>query len=63
MLFGVEVGAGIAQCGIGLGYGLDDLGFESRQGLGIFLFATAPRPALGSTQPPIQWVQELFSWA
>jgi hypothetical protein len=25
-------------------------------GLGIFLFTTASRPALGSTQPPIQWV-------
>jgi hypothetical protein len=38
-----------------LGYGLDD-GFESRQGLGIFLFTTASRPALGPTQSPIQWV-------
>jgi hypothetical protein len=37
-------------------YGLDDPGFESRQGLGIFLFATASRPALGPTQPPIKWV-------
>jgi hypothetical protein len=27
-----------------------------RQGLGIFLFTTASRPALGPTQPPIQWV-------
>jgi hypothetical protein len=32
---------------------LGDLEFESRQGLGIFLF-TASRPALGITQPPIQ---------
>jgi hypothetical protein len=30
--------------GIALGYGLDDRGFESRQGLGIFLFTTASRP-------------------
>jgi hypothetical protein len=30
--------------------------FESRQGLRIFLFATASRPAVGPTQPPIQWV-------
>jgi hypothetical protein len=30
-------------------------GFDTRQGLGIFL-ATACRPALGPTQPPIQWV-------
>jgi hypothetical protein len=30
-------------------YGLDDLGFESRQGLGMFLFTTAFRPPLGLT--------------
>jgi hypothetical protein len=36
-------------------------GFESRQGLGIFLFTTASRPALGTTQPPIQWVPEALS--
>jgi hypothetical protein len=36
-----------------LGYGLDDRGFESRQGLGIFLFTTESRPALEPTQPPI----------
>jgi hypothetical protein len=35
-------------------YGLDDRGFESRQGLGIFLFTTASRSALGTIQPPIQ---------
>jgi hypothetical protein len=27
----------------------------------IFLFCTASRPALGSTQPPMQWVQEGLS--
>jgi hypothetical protein len=42
-------------------YGLDDRGFESRQGLGIFLIATASRPALGPTQPPIQWVPDALS--
>jgi hypothetical protein len=43
--------------GIVLGYRLDDWGFESWwQGLGIFLFTTVSRPALGPTQPPIQWV-------
>jgi hypothetical protein len=30
--------------------------FESWQGLGIFLFTTASRPALRLTQPPIEWV-------
>jgi hypothetical protein len=37
-------------------YTIGVLGFDSRQGLGIFLFATASRTALWSTQPPIQWV-------
>jgi hypothetical protein len=37
-------------------HGLDDLGFDSRRGLGIFLFTTASRTALGPTQPPLQWL-------
>jgi hypothetical protein len=32
-----------------------------RQGLGIFLFTAASRPALGPTQAPIQWVQGALS--
>jgi hypothetical protein len=40
---------------------LDDRGFESRQELGIFLFTTACRPALGPTQPPLQWVPGALS--
>jgi hypothetical protein len=32
------------------------LGFDSRRGLGIFLFITASRTAMGPTQPPTQWV-------
>jgi hypothetical protein len=36
--------------------GLEHRWFESRQGPGIFLFIIASRTALGSTQPPIQWV-------
>jgi hypothetical protein len=43
---------------IALGYGLGDRGFESRYGLGIFLNTTASIPALGTIQPPIQWVPE-----
>jgi hypothetical protein len=35
-------------------------GIESRQGL-IFLYTTASRPALGCTQPPIQWVSGALS--
>jgi hypothetical protein len=48
-------------CSIALGYGLDDRRFESRQGLGIFLFTTASRPALGPTEPPIQLVAGVLS--
>jgi hypothetical protein len=29
-------------------------GFDSRQRLGIYLFATASRPALGPIQPPMK---------
>jgi hypothetical protein len=49
--------------GIALGYGLDDrgLGFDSRRGLGIFLFTTASRTALGPTHPRIQWVSGVLS--
>jgi hypothetical protein len=35
--------------------------FDSRQRPGYFLLTTAPRPALGSTQPPVQWVRGAFS--
>jgi hypothetical protein len=44
-----------------LGCGLDGRGFESRQGLGIFLITTASRPALVPTLPPIQWVPAALS--
>jgi hypothetical protein len=37
------------------------LGFDFRRGLGIFLFTTASRTALGCTQPPIQWVPGALS--
>jgi hypothetical protein len=40
-----------------------DWRFECRQGLGIFLFTTASRPALGSTQPPIPGVPGALSLA
>jgi hypothetical protein len=47
--------------GTPLGYGLDDRGFESRQGLGIFLFTTASRPARVPTQHLIKLVPGAFS--
>jgi hypothetical protein len=37
------------------------LEFDYWQRVGIFLFATAFRPALGPTQPPIQWVPRALS--
>jgi hypothetical protein len=46
---------------IAMGFELDDREFESRQGLGIFLFTTASRMALGPTQPPIQWTPGALS--
>jgi hypothetical protein len=36
-------------------------GFDSRTGLGIFLFTTTSGMVLGSTQPPIQWASGAFS--
>jgi hypothetical protein len=42
--------------GIPMGWTIGVLGFDSRLGLGIFLFTITSKMALGSTQPPIQWV-------
>jgi len=39
-----------------MGWTIGVLGFDFQWGLGIFLFTTVSRMALGSTQPPIQWV-------
>jgi hypothetical protein len=43
------------------GWTIGVLGFDSRRGLGISLFTTVSRTALGLTQPPIQCVQEALS--
>jgi hypothetical protein len=43
------------------GWMIKVLGFNSQWGLGIFLFTTASRMALGPTQPPIQWVLRALS--
>jgi hypothetical protein len=42
--------------GITTGYGLDDRGVGVRVPVGSRIFSTSSRPALGSTQPSIQWV-------
>jgi hypothetical protein len=44
-----------------MGWTIGVRGFYSRQGLGIFFFYTASRPALRPTQPPIQWVPVVLS--
>jgi hypothetical protein len=44
-----------------MGWTIGDLEFDSRRGLGIFLFTTASKPALGPTQLPIQWVPGALS--
>jgi hypothetical protein len=46
--------------GIALGYRLDDLGVRVPARAGN-VFTTASRPALGPTQPPIQWLRGAFS--
>jgi hypothetical protein len=52
-----------SSVGIALGYGLDDRGSRARFPAGSGnLFTTAFRPALGPTQPPIQWVSGAFPW-
>jgi hypothetical protein len=47
--------------GTTLGYRMDYIDFESRQGLGIILFTTASRPTLRPNQPPIQRVPGALS--
>jgi hypothetical protein len=43
------------------GWTIGVLGFDSRRELGIFIFTTASRTALGPTQPPIQGVPGALS--
>jgi hypothetical protein len=45
-----------SSVGITTGYGLHVPGIESQWGRD---FPHLPRPALGSTQPPVQWLPDL----
>jgi hypothetical protein len=47
--------------GIATGYGLDDRGVEVRVPVGSRIFSTSSRVALGSTQPPLRWIQGALS--
>jgi hypothetical protein len=49
--------------GVALSCGLDYREFESRQGLGNFLFTTASRPVPEPTQISVQWVPRALSLA
>jgi hypothetical protein len=52
-----------SSVGIATGYGLDDREFGVRVPVGSRIFSCSRRPdrALGSTQPPIQWVPGALS--
>jgi len=49
----------VSYCSMGWTIGI--LGFDSWWGLGIFLFTTASKTALGPTHPPIQWLPGTLS--
>jgi hypothetical protein len=56
-------GTGLAQsvqC-LTTGWTTGRSGFDPRQGKRIFPLSSVSRPALGPTQPPVQWVPGVFS--
>jgi hypothetical protein len=52
----VNAGSRDSVVGIATGYGLDNQEVGVRVQVGSRILCTSARPALGSTQPPIQWV-------
>jgi hypothetical protein len=58
-----KTGAGLAQavqC-LTTDWSTGGSGFDSRRGQRIFPLASVSRPALGPTQPPVQWVPGVLS--
>jgi hypothetical protein len=51
----------LSVVGIATGYGLDDRKVGVPVPVGSRIFSTSSRPALGSTQPPMQWVPGALS--
>jgi hypothetical protein len=60
--FECNIGSRDIVVGIATDYGLDDGGVRVRVPVGarICLSSMSSRPALGPSQPPIQWVQGAF---
>jgi hypothetical protein len=59
----LQWGAGLAQavqC-LTTGWTTGRSGFDFRRGQRIFPVASVSRPALGPTQPPVQWVPGVLS--
>jgi hypothetical protein len=56
----VKAGSQASSVGITTGLSAGRPGFDSRQGVGIFLFTTSSRRTLGPTQPLIQWLPATF---
>jgi hypothetical protein len=54
------MGAGDNVCSLATGSGLDGSGLPPRLGQKFFPSPFSSRPELGPTQPPVQWVPELF---
>jgi hypothetical protein len=48
--------AGIAQSIWATGWTVEESGFDSQQEKEDIILSPAPRPAVGPTQPPSQWV-------
>jgi hypothetical protein len=62
-MYGIPLGSRGSSVSIVSGYGLDDRAIEVRSPAGarISSLTSVSRPALGPTQPPVQWVPGVLS--